>query len=228
MTHVSLRRLLLSSDAFQKWSIYKNIGYVFIQPPPPIMFLKALNLLCSLQLCCQIFWAYHLAEQSLGGGPISVWGGWMLWLNGLSHHWISHLIHPLCKAVQECCYLLCCFGGGVLTLAVLWGNSRTSPVFILLLLLEIQQRNISLNYASFKWTDCLLSYVYAHLFLLLSSTCNNLILLIFGSLYNYSTMRFRFWKQLSKQDGKSFPGISVKVTSNPVTTVPKTFHVLPS
>lgn len=189
--------------------------------PPPVMFLKALNLLWSLQLC-------RFADfLSLSPGRAKLWGhegpsqygvveccGWM------AYHIIEYHIWSTLQSSTRMLYFVVFF---FLTFAVLLGNSRTSPVFILLLLLEIQQRNISLNYASFKWADCLLSYVYAYLFLLLSSTCNNLILLIFGSLYNYSTMRFRFWKQLSKQDGKSFPGISVKVTSNPVTTVSKIF-----
>lgn len=49
-----------------------------------------------------------------------------------------------------------------LPFVVLLGNSRTSAVFSLLLLLEIQQRNISIKYSLFKWTNCSLSYLYAY------------------------------------------------------------------
>lgn len=39
-------------------------------------------------------------------------------------------------------------------------------------------------------------------------------------------MRFRFWKQLSKQDGKSSLGTSVKVRSIPVPTPPPNLSIL--
>lgn len=118
------------------------------------------------------------------------------------------------SGLQECC--ICCV---LHTSVVLLGNSRTSAVFSLLLLLEIQQRNkvclIQMNRLFIVICLCIIKI--SHCFVVTLDS----YLFLFAY---YSTMRFRFWKQLSKQDGKSFPGINVKVTSNPEGVAHQIFH----
>lgn len=108
---------------------------------------KAANSRRSLQLyCLHIFCACHTTEQSCGDPRA--------WFSVGCFHavvdWPVTSLKIMCKSAllqwsqRTTRMLLLLF---LLTFVALLGNSRTSTVFSLLLLLEIQQRNMSLKYA---------------------------------------------------------------------------------
>lgn len=109
---------------------------------------KAANLFWSLQLYfLQIYCPYHLTEQTFGDVRACLSIGWfnavLDWpVTSLKITSDSPLLQWESKGYKNVVFVVF-----FLTFVVLLGNSRTSTVFSLLLLLEIRQRNISIKYA---------------------------------------------------------------------------------
>lgn len=109
---------------------------------------KAANLFWSLQLYfLEIYCPYHLTEQTFGDVRACLSIGWfnavLDWpVTSLKITSDSPLLQWEPKGYKNVVFVVF-----FLTFVVLLGNSRTSTVFSLLLLLEIRQRNISIKYA---------------------------------------------------------------------------------
>lgn len=139
------------------WSVLKNSHFLRCEQKKLMVFLKLQTLehVCSFTVCTL---SVAIARRSKALGPVSVWGGLVLWLIGLSPHYRSCVIHPFCRGSQRTTRMLFLlfslnFCGAV-------GKQQDLYSFQLIAALRDSTRKYVPKICLSQITNCSLSYVY--------------------------------------------------------------------